>query len=192
MRGWIKSSCLREHTAGLKSTTRSTISVGVNPHRTEQLWTSFAPSIMTPIVRMGFSPSAVFRIIAVGVNPHRTEQLLLASLPVSSPPPYGWALVHPFLRSETWRSKSSHGQETGENGEGGNKYCSLRSQHHVHHRTDGPWSIRWFSNHRGGSKPPPYGASAARFAPSIMTSIVRMGLGPSAKSGLSGMKEMET
>ena len=43
----------------------------------------FAPSIMTPTVRMGFGPSAGFRIIAVGVNPHRTEQVLLASRPAS-------------------------------------------------------------------------------------------------------------
>ena len=30
---------------------------------------------------------------AVGVNPHRTEQVLLASLPASYPPSYGWARV---------------------------------------------------------------------------------------------------
>ena len=45
---------------------------------------------------------------------------------------------------------------------GGSKYCSLRSQHHDPHRTDGPWSIRFLGskNHCGGSKPPPYGASS--------------------------------
>jgi len=43
--------------------------------------------------------------------------------------------------------------------------------------------IEWLLNLCGGSKPPPYGTSIARFAPSIMTPTVRMGLGPSAING---------
>ena len=51
------------------------VAVGVNTAR-------FAPSIMTPTVRMGFSPSALLDYQAGGGG--------------SKPPPYGFALVHPL------------------------------------------------------------------------------------------------
>jgi len=63
-----------------------------------------------PTVRMGFSPSDLLNYQAPCGG--------------SKPPPYGWALVHPLHVIH-----SSFG--------GGSEYCSVRSQHHDLHRTDG-------------------------------------------------------
>ena len=51
----------------------------------------------------------------------------------------------------------------------GSKYCSLRSQHHDPHRTDGPWSIRF--------------AELSDWLRWEQAPTVRMGLGPSALLG---------
>ncbi len=90
------------------------LAVGVNTAR-------FAPSIMTPTVRMGSRAReagyqsipciAYFRAMAVGASPRRTDGLACPRSRVlvhppwlnyrtryggSEPPPYGWALVHPL------------------------------------------------------------------------------------------------
>ena len=99
------------------------LAVGVNTAR-------FAPSIMTPTVRMGFSPSDLLNYQAPCGG--------------SKPPPYGGASVHPLSLAygqwreeqappvrmgfspygllifsdsswvETWQSKTSHGEDIGE------------------------------------------------------------------------------
>ena len=85
--------------------------VGVNTAR-------FAPSIMTPTVRMGLGPSTckIFRMGAVGVNPHRTDgpwSIRLQDIRSgggSEPPPYGWASVHPYIENHRISSGRPEGQ----------------------------------------------------------------------------------
>jgi len=115
----------------------------------------FAPSIMTP-------PYGWALVHPLHANPSVGGG--------SKPPPYGASTARfaPSIMTPTVRMGFSPSTQLAYLSNGGRKNP---------HRTDGLQSIRCMPYTRALA----VGASPARFAPSIMTPTVRMGLGPSAQ-----------